>query len=368
MSKPIRVLHSIPGYSVGGIESLVMSLYRNIDKSLIQFDLLVETQEWLADFEEIVQGGGRVYQLSPFNKKNPFIFIKEVRNFFKQHKKEYKVLHSHTITRSAPLLYYAKHFGISCRISHAHTDKLDGNKFIKLSEFLMRINNKLSTHYLAASKQAGYYYFHKDKKKFTVLKNTIDTEKFSYSQKTRQVVRKSLNLESHFVIGHTGRFTYQKNHWKIIKTFYEVHKILPEARLLLVGDGPTMSEIKDMANKLGIIDYIIFTGTRNDVSNLLQAMDLFFLPSFFEGFCISLLEAQSIGLPCIASDIIPKEVQLTELITTLSLDEDNKIWAKAIISYQEHQRTSQNKIIIKRGYDTKSNAKWLRDFYLSCST
>lgn len=367
MSKPIRVLHSIPGYGVGGIESLIMSLYRQIDKSLIQFDLLVETQEWLPDFEEIVQSGGRIYQLTPLDKKKPLRYINELKYFFKEHTGEYAVLHSHTVTRSAPILYYAQKFGIKCQISHAHTDSFDGNRFIALSKLLVRLNNRLSTHYLAASKQAGSYYFDKDKKSFTVLKNTIDTETFSYSITKRESLRALLNLEEYFVIGHTGRFTYQKNHWKIVDVFYEVHKRLPKSRLLLVGDGPTLDDIKDKAKELNILDYIIFTGSRNNVSDLLQAMDIFLLPSFHEGFCISLLEAQSVGLPCIASDIIPEEVQITDLITTLSLDENDKIWAETIIQNQTHQRSSQNEIVIEKGYDTTNNAKWLTNFYLEAS-
>ena len=368
MKQPIRILHFVPVYGIGGIESLIMSLYRHIDKSKIQFDLLVETQTWHPDFEKLVQGGGRIHQLMPFNKKNPFIFIREVKEFFQNNTREYAVLHSHVITRSAPVLYYAKKHSVPCRISHAHTDCLDGNRFIALSELLMRLNNRLSTHFFAASEQAGSYYFDKDKKSFTVLKNTIDTEKFSYSLEKRQAIRESLNLEECFVIGHTGRFTYQKNHWKIVDVFYEVHKQLPEARLLLVGNGPTIDEIKDKAKKLGILDYIIFTGARSDVSDLLQAMDVFLLPSFFEGFCISLLEAQSVGLPCIASDTIPQEVQITDLITTLSLDENDKKWADTIVAYQDHQRSRQNQIITEKGYDTKNNAKWLTDFYLNCKT
>ena len=276
-------------------------------------------------------------------------------------------IHSHTVTRSAPILYYAKKFRVPCRISDAHTDCFDGNKFIALSELLVRLNNRLSTHYLAASKQAGSYFFNKDKKSFTVLKNTIDTENFSYFHKKRKSMRESLNLEEYFVIGHTGRFTYQKNHWKIIDVFHQVHKQLPKSYLVLVGDGPTMSEIKQKAKELKILDSIIFTGARSDISDLLQAMDVFLLPSFFEGFCISLLEAQSVGLPCVVCDIIPQEVQVTNLITTLSLDDNNKIWADTITSFQDYQRSGQNKNIVEKGYDTKNNAKWLAKFYLKCS-
>jgi len=363
--KPIRILHSIPEYGIGGIESLIMSLYRDIDKSLIQFDFLVETKEWLPDFDEIIKNGGRVHQITPFNKKNIFRYIYEIKNFLKKHTKEYAVLHSHTVTRAAPILYYARKFGILCRISHSHTDSFDGNNFITLSEILLRLNNRLSTHFLAASQQAGMYYFTKDKKTFTVLKNTIDTEQFHFSIEKRLLIRESLQIEKCFILGHTGRFTYQKNHWKIIDIFKEVHHILPESRLILVGDGPTINEIKDKAKTLKIFDYIIFTGASSHVSDLLQAMDVFLLPSFFEGFCISLLEAQSVGLPCVASDIIPQEVQITDLITTFSLDIDSKIWAKAILSHQKEKRLNHSEVITKKEYDTKSNAKWLTNYYLN---
>ncbi len=367
MSKPIRVLHSIPGYSIGGIESLIMSLYRKIDKSLIQFDLLTETQEWLPDFEEITQNGGKVYQLKPFNKKNPFSYFKEIKTFFESHKGEYTVVHNHTVVRAAPILYYAKISGVFCRISHAHTDKFDGNRFIGLTKFLVRVNNRLSTHYLAASIQAGEFYFSKDQKPFTVLKNAIDTEVFSYFPEKRELVRRSLNLEDYFVVGHTGRFTYQKNHWKIVDVFAEVSKHLPQSRLLLVGEGPTMEEIKERAKKLGILDQIIFTGARSDVADLLQAMDLFILPSFFEGFCISLLEAQSVGLPCVTSDTIPQEVQITDLITKLNLDDKDTLWADKILSYQKFGRRSHHAEIQNAGYSVLTNAQWLTDFYLKCS-
>ncbi len=365
MIKPIRILHSVSGYNMGGIESLLMSLYRNIDKSIIQFDLLVETQKWLPDFDEIIQNGGRVYQLRPINKKNPFPYISEVKNFFKNHATEYAVVHSHTVTRVAPILYYAKKFGIPCLISHAHTDSFDGNRFIILTKLLMRLNNRLSTHFLAASEQAGSFFFEKDKKTYTVLKNTIDTEIFSFSPEKRESLRKSFSLEEYFIVGHTGRFTYQKNHWKIIDVFAEVHKQLPKSRLLLVGDGPSINEFKEKAKELGIFDYIIFTGARSDVSDLLQIMDVFLLPSFFEAFCISLLEAQSAGLPCVASDIIPKEVQITDLITTLPLGDNNKRWAEVILSYKNHHRIGREKVVIEKKYDAKSNAKWLTNFYMN---
>lgn len=361
----IRVLHFIPGYYIGGIESLIMSLYENIDKTRMQFDFLVETQEWLEDFEKITKNGGNVYQIKPLNKKNPLLYIKEIKEFFKRKNKIYSVVHCHNIERSLFVLYYAKKYKVICRIFHSHTDSIEDYRYEKITKFIIRLNNRLSTHYFACSTAAGDFYFKKDKKPFFILKNAIDTNTFTFSAEKRRAFRSSLNLENYFVIGHTGRFTYQKNHWKIVDIFYEVYKKYPHSRLLLVGEGPTKQEIEEKVDKLGLSHAVIFTGSRSDIANLLLCMDIFLLPSFFEGFCISLLEAQSMGLPCISSTVIPSEVQITDLITKINLNESNEKWAESILSYQNHHRTSQDSIIKKKGYDTYKNAKWLMDFYLN---
>ena len=360
----IRVLHFIPAYNIGGVESLIMCLYRNIDKSKVQFDFLVETQEWREDFDEIVENGGHVHQLNLLNKKKPLQYIEQIKIFFQKNAKTYSAVHCHNIERSLFTLHYAKKYNIDCRVFHAHTDSVRDVRYEKITKMLIHLNNKLSTHSFACSEAAGNFHFKRDKKPFIILKNAIDTQVFSFSAEKRKVMRVAMGLEECFVIGHTGRFTYAKNHGKIIDVFNEIYQKLPNARLLLVGDGPTRKGIEEKVNNLGLSEVVIFTGSRNDISDLLQCMDTFLLPSFFEGFCISLLEAQSVGLPCITSDMIPKEVQITDLIVKLQLNENSKKWAELTLQYQDYTRKSQHNTIIKHGYDAKENAKLLMKFYI----
>ncbi len=359
----IRVLHFIPAYGIGGMESLVMSIYQSIDRAQVQFDFLVETQKWIPEFDAITALGGRVYQLNRLNKRKPWQYIFQLKTFFKEKATHFQVLHCHNIERSIAVLYYAKKYGINCRIFHAHTDSVVDARFERLTKFIIRLNNKFSTAHLACSVSAGDFYFKKDNTRYNVLKNAINTDIFSFNPSIRQKVRADLNLNGAFVIGHTGRLTYLKNHWKIIDVFKQVHKKNNKARLLLIGDGPLRSELEQRVENHELTDAVIFAGEQASVVEFLQCMDIFLLPSFAEGFCISLLEAQSVGLPCVVSDVIPKEVQLTDLINLMSLDATDEQWAAKIHDLIDHQRYSMHQDIIDSGYDIRENSHWLMNFY-----
>ena len=361
----LRVLHFIPGFNIGGVESLIMSLYRHIDKSKIQFDFLVETQEWLQEFTSIENLGGKVIQINALKKSKPIAYILQIQRFFKQYGRNYQVFHCHNMERGVVALYYAKKYQIKNRIFHAHTDSFTGVNYESLVKLLVRIDNKLSTHYLACSIAAGEFQFKNSNKTFTVLKNAIDTDLFRFSPAKQKAIREELKLEMAFVIGHTGRFTYAKNHKRIIAIFNQVYQKLPRAHLLLIGDGPIRPLIEEEVENLGLTDAVTIMGSQNDIAKYLHCMDVFLLPSFFEGFCISLLEAQSIGLPCIVSDIIPKEVKVTKLIKEHGLNEPNKNWANSIINLQNYIRKNHHNDIIRRGYDASDNSKWLIEYYFN---
>jgi glycosyltransferase involved in cell wall biosynthesis len=367
MDKPklIRVLHFIPAFSIGGMESLIMSLYRCIDRTQVQFDFLVETQEWNSDFKSIEKLGGQVLQIKPLNKKKPLAYLKQIKDFFNQHAHNYVAVHCHNIERSVIVLHYAKKYGIKCRIIHAHNDSVVDARFESITKLIIRLNNKLSTHFFACSVSAGEFYFKKDRVRYSVLKNAIDTQVFSYKLEKRNAMRKELGIKGSFVIGHTGRFTFLKNHWKIIDVFNEIHKKQSNAVLLLVGDGPVKAEIQEKIQKLELGDSVILTGNKRNVADYLQCMDVFLLPSFAEGFCISLLEAQSTGLPSVTSEVIPDEVQLTDIIIKLPLELDHQLWANEVLSYENNIRFCQHDIIKEKGYDTQENSQLLMEFYLN---
>ena len=360
----IRVLHFVPAFSIGGVESLLMSLYRNIDREQVQFDFLVETKEDLTAFDEIEKYGGKVYTLDKLNKKAPWKYLKDVKDFFYTYAKNYNVLHCHNMERGLAVLYYAKKYQINCRIFHAHTDSFVGVNYEKLIPFIVRLDIGLSTHLFACSKAAGDFQFSDSQRPYIIVKNAIDTKLYSFNPNKRVEIRKKMNFENTFVIGHTGRFAYAKNHARIIDIFKEVYSENVDARLLLVGDGPLKQEIELKVNNLGLSKVVVFTGSIDNIEDVLQSMDVFLLPSFFEGFCISLLEAQSTGLHCVTSDIIPHEVELTPLISQLSLDDSSINWRDEILKWKIYKRESQQSLIKKNGYDIKENSKWLMGFYL----
>lgn len=222
-------------------------------------------------------------------------------------------------------------------------------------------------YFFACSKEAGVWLFGKKilkSENYFILKNAVDSEKFDFSNETRIEYRKKLSLLDNFVIGHVGRFHPQKNHEFLIEVFYEAYKLNPSTRLMLVGDGPLKEYIKDKADKLGVLDKILFIGSTPHVAELMQAMDAFVFPSLYEGLGIVIIEAQATGLMCIAADTIPSDTDISGKIRFLPLNNSSSHWAKQVIDSPTYKRENLRKEIIKSGYDIKQTSMWLQKFYL----
>lgn len=363
-SQPSRVLHFVPGFRLGGIESLLMSLYRSLDKSIMQFDFIVDTLDTLPEFDEIRAAGGRVFQMGRYL-DNPFRYQVKINKILSAYSKEYIALHCHTIVRALPVLISAKLHSITKRIIHSHTDRLDNSKYTLAVPIISRVTVLMATDYWACSKAAGDFFF--GKKQYRIINNTIKTKQFAFDENNRARIRKKLNIEDNqLVIGHTGRFTYQKNHAFLIKVFSEIHHIQPESKLLLIGDGPLKKDIQQAVSTLKLTNAVIFAGIQSDISSYLSAMDTFFLPSHYEGFCISLLEAQANGLLCLASEVIPNEVKLTPSVTTYKLTSTAIQLAYKLLNLSKHNRINSNEnisIIQESGYDTEMQLSTLLDMY-----
>ena len=213
---------------------------------------------------------------------------------------------------------------------------------------------------MAPSTEAAEYVFGKDcieKGKAQLLHNGIDLSIYRYSAEDRQNIRKEFNVpENAFVIGHVGRFQAQKNHLFLLEIFSHVCKRTENALLLLVGKGELEENIREKATALGILDRIIFTGVRSDVPALLSAMDVFVFPSLYEGMPNAAIEAQAAGLPCIISDTLTKEANVTGLVTYLPL-ENPEAWGKQAINSVQKERTDTHAAFQKAGYDIQSVAE-----------
>lgn len=356
----IRVLQIVTYMGRGGLETMLMNYYRCINREKIQFDFLVH-RDFEADYdEEILQLGGKIYRvpmLNPFSTK----YHKALDTFFSQH--HYEIVHSHLDCLSAYPLRVAKKYGANIRIAHAHNKNQDKNfKYLikKASKLLMPY---YATHLFACSEEAGQWMF--GDRRVIVMNNAIDAKQYVYNPNLMEIEKEKLNLKKSFVIGHIGRFSPQKNHTFLIDVFAEVVKYEPSAILLLIGVGNGMELIREKVEKLGIKEKVFLLGMREDVSRLLQAVDVFVFPSLYEGLGIAAIEAQAAGIPCVLSDQVPEECKIAENVEFLSLNESADFWAKHICEHRFDMKTNQYETVCSAGYDIINNAKWLEDFYTS---
>lgn len=230
----------------------------------------------------------------------------------------------------------------------------------------MRSIPKYATELFACGHEAGKWMF--GSIEFTVLNNAIDAERYAYDEKKRKEIRAELSIpENALVIGHVGRFAPPKNHTFIVDLFDRITKMRNDSVLLLVGDGDLKAGIEEKVKILGLSDKVVFTGLRSDVDRLLQAMDVFLFPSVYEGLPLSIIEAQAAGLPCLISDKVPDECRITDCVQQLSLDDPIEIWIQAVLNAGGTERKETLTLIRNAGYDIKTNAVKLQDYYLKRS-
>lgn len=361
MSEPIRVLQVVTYMGRGGLETMLMNYYRNIDRDKVQFDFLTHRDErWDYD-DEIESLGGKIYHLP---KLNPFSrsYLNALDKFFKEHK-EYQIVHCHQDCLSGVVLKVAKKNGVRFTIAHAHSASQDKNLKYFIKVLAKKNIKKYSDKMFACGEEAGKWMFETDN--FEVLNNAIDTDLYTYNKEKADKVKKEFGIENKFVVGHVGRFNYPKNHKFIIDVFNEVQKVKEDSVLMLVGDGDLRHEIEQKVQDLGLSDKVIFTGIRSDVNDLMQAMDVFLFPSLYEGLPVTMVEAQASGLKCIISDKVPLECKMTENVVVVRLEESPQKWAKEVLKYEKYERQNTKEEIVKANFDIKANAKYLQEFYLN---
>lgn len=368
--KPVYVLQIGMTKNIGGLETYLMQQFEHINNNIVRYDFVNITGEYDIVFsDKIKQSGSNIYNICSRH-KNPILHYWQWMKLLKKHKGKYKVivLNANSLEYVFPL-FMAKIFGISIRIIHSHNagfEKKIGlvrKILIAFNKFLLKFS---ATYYFACSQKAGEWMFGK-KKKFIIVHNAIDVEKYKYDLQIRQKKRKELEIKDKFVIGHIGRFVYQKNHEFLIDVFNKIHEMLPEVELLLIGDAVEnkiyLNEAKQKVKDLGLEKKVKFLGMRKDVSELMQVMDCFVLPSRFEGLPLVGVEAQAAGLPCFFSDTITKEIQITNLVKFISLQESTKLWAEEIIKSKNFVRKNTSEEIIKNGYDINFEISKIERFY-----
>lgn len=341
-AKMIRILHVVAIMNAGGMENYIMNLYRKMDRTRIQFDFLVHYQKPGFFDREIEEMGGRIYRMTVREDNNPIKYCRDLDSFFRTHT-EYRIVHGHLSSLAVFYLRYAKKYGVPWRISHSH-----GAGFLKTPKgyakyILFRFAKIYANQYYACSGEAGRYLF--GKTPFEFMPNSIETSRFHYDGQHRLEIRRQLGIENAFVVGHVGRFNLQKNHRFILNAFICLKEWIPQAKLLLVGDGELRPQIEQMIREKRLSDSVVLTGVRKDTEKLYQAMDVFILPSLFEGLPVTGIEAQYEGLPCLFADTISQEVAINDQAEFLSIAKGmEKQWAGRIAELAFSARADRAKV------------------------
>ena len=353
-----RILQVVTYMGRGGIETMLMNHYRQIDRTKVQFDFLVH-RDFRADFDDEIEAlGGHIYRIPPMNPISAN-YCKALSDFFRTH--NYRVVHCHLNYMSGVVLAEAKKAGVPVRIAHAHTASMNPGWKQYARQICKYLIPSTATHLLACSTQAGKSVF--GNRTFCLMPNAIDAGAFHFSEAVRQEMRTKLGLGEHFAVMHVGRFGAEKNHRFLLDVFSHLREAEPNAKLVLVGDGALRIEMEERAKRMFPEGAVRFLGIRTDISQLLQAADVFAFPSIFEGFGISVVEAQAAGLPCVMSNTVTDECIVTDLVTALPID-DPEVWAEEILKKRGTVRTDRLAEIQAAGYDITAAAEKLTRFYL----
>lgn len=360
----IKILQVLPTLNVcGGVENYLMNYYANMDLTDMQIDFCVHS---LKDsyFKNLIESrGGKIHILPKFSLKNYSAIKKGIKKLFKENK--YDIVHCHQANAAYFYFKTAKKCGIKCRILHSHQTKAaDKLTHALRNKPLLHLGKKYSTDFFACSKLAGDYLF--GKKKYEVIVNAVDVDKFSFSEEPRNKIREKYSVpQSAFVIGHIGRLCPQKNQSFLIDVFNKIAEVKDDAYLFLVGEGEDRQKLEKKVTDYGLEGKAILTGATDRTFEFYSAFDVFVLPSLYEGLPVVGVEAQCNGLPLITSTNVTEELNLTDSVEFLPIKRGAEIWAKAVLNLPlTNDRCEAFKEITEAGYDIKQAQTHLENLYV----
>jgi len=360
----VRILHVLGGLNRGGAETMVMNIYRSIDHNKFQFDFIIHNNTEKDYQDEIEMLGGRIYVFPAFKGYNFIMYRNKWDRFLDEHP-EYSIVHSHVRSYASIFFPIVKRHGLK-NIIHSHSTSNGFGIKSLIKKILQKPLVKQADYLFACSNVSGEWLFGKravKKNNYFLVKNSIDVNKYRFNTGIRNKYREELCIENKVVFGHVGRLTEPKNHIYLLKVFKEILERSPDSVLVIVGDGELKNKIIDEIKKLKLQDYVYMLGTRNDIANILQCIDVFLFPSLWEGLPITVLEAQAAGLPCIISDTITDEVKLLSNIVCLPIKNSVDLWATSALNEVDKRYPQGADAVIEGGFDVGETAKWLMDFY-----
>lgn len=360
---PIKILQIFTVLNKGGAETNLMNYYRNMDRSRFQIDFLVHRENGFFE-DEIIKSGSKIYRLPPILPWKLKEYKKAVKKFFDEHH-DFDIVHGQCSELGVFIYEEAQRRNIPVIIAHAHNNKMDRDKKLIFRLMWKKRMRKSINQYFTCGKEAAENLFGKKlAQKAFQMNNAIDVDFFKYNEARRTEKRKELQAEETINLVNIGRFNTQKNQLFLLEIFAELLKSNNHYRLFLVGDGELRPQILSKIKELGLENKVQLLGIRNDIPELLQAMDIFLFPSLFEGLPVSLVEAQATGIKCVISDGVPEEaILIPENVEVISLKKSAKEWADKILQIQNFDRKNVSEMIKEKGYDIKENAKKLEEKY-----
>lgn len=365
----IRIAHVAGGLTTGGVESVLYNYFSHMNREnyelyYISYDK--PNEEVKKRFEAL---GFHVFEV--YKKKEHFFkSCMQVVKILKEN--QIQIIHSHMTLVCFITSFLAKFCGVKASIAHSHLAQhvTGGKKYLyAIFKWLTRLT---SDYYVACGEEAAIYLYGKirlQKGNVMLMHNAIDTRLFAYEEKVRRQVQKELGIEDCFCVGNVGRFTEQKNHLFLLDIFKEITKRMENAVLLLLGEGPLENAVREKAARLSLEQNVKFLGSSSQVYKYYQAMDVFLLPSLYEGLAVSLVEAQCSGLPVVTADTVTEEIRLADNYEVLSLSDSPEKWAEAVCAYEGkkeavlRQRKAAESMIQQAGYDIEKEAIRLDAFY-----
>lgn len=366
MTDRISILMVLGSTEMGGAQMFILNLLRQIDRARFQIDLAVNSvaeEDGIA--EECRTMGCQIYKLPYFKVYNYSVLVKQWRHFLNEHR--YDIVHGHASNSASIYLKIAKETGC-VTIAHSHSAGYRGGWMERqVKSFFASRVGRVADYWFACSDKAAERLFgkgYRNYERYYDIPNAIHAESYLYARDTALAVRRQYGIgDGELLCGHVGSFTTPKNHSFLLDVFAEVLKLRPDAKLMCCGTGGLMQQVKEKASAMGILDRVIFTGVVKNVDEYLMAMDVFIFPSLFEGFPISVIEAEAAGLPIVMSDVITKEVDMTGLVHRHSLKDTVAAWARTVCTLGPICRSDYNQVIADSKYNMITSIKLISSLY-----
>jgi glycosyltransferase involved in cell wall biosynthesis len=368
--KKIAVLHVIGRRPQGGIGTFLYNITKNIDQSKFQFDFLINASGDSGEFDDKMKAlGSNVYVLPELKYKNALSYFRRLKSFYEKNH-GYNIIHVHSANIAIFNYWAARKYTNNYFAVHSHSTKYSDKFVNSVRNYLLYFPVKrIADLYFACSNPTAKFMFGKNivkEKSVHIIKNAINIKEFLFNNNIRETVRKNLRIKDQLIIGHVGAFVPVKNHEFIIDIFFEIIKFDNQAFLILVGTGELEEKIKKKVNELNLGNSVRFLGRRSDINELMQAFDVFLMPSKFEGVPLVGVEAQASGLPCVFSDSITKEIKIIEESLFVELRESPEVWAEKILTlsrYTRYKRRNTSNELIEAGYEIHNSAMQLQEIY-----